>query len=787
MDQDSFLSGIEILDTTLATSSTASIYTHGGIAIYSTSDSIDFNNGGSFLTLGGASISKSLNIGGNTSLFSTTVSINTSTGSIIIKGGMGIQGNVYGNFASFTSSCIANLIATNSTYVNLMSSNFTTSTLVTGNLTSQTINITGTTNSISTTTGTLIISGGIGVKQSIFANRGYYGDMSSVTNNSRPINLVDTNAAISCWRWVPPNGANVGNPAIELIAGTSGNAGDCANNWWDTYLDDSDAWVIRRRTGGDNTPYMAICSNGNVGIGGSSAANLTAYCPLTVTGNAAITSNLTVGISILTTNFLTTNARSTNNIISNLSVGSVINTNNNTTNFTCVNSIITTETIGSILATNINVTNITSSRLIINTLTSLNTILTNVTLANLSATNETVTNAIITNLNSTLITANNLLLSGNTQNTLYIDTQSSQTNPAQLIFKNSSSIGDYRIAGDGGDLQLQGGACRALQIASSNEIRLIGGRISTGNVSFINGANSVYNTIIQNSNDSIALTIQSNNIQTSDLTVWTNNSGIILSKIDKLGHVYINSTVNSTNSSTASIVTFGGVSIAKSINIAGTQSATCNSDGTLNVIGGVGIGSNIYIGSTVNSTNSTSISAITTLGGVSVGKDMYVGGTLNSINEKITYSTISNLYVGTLSGNAVYTNYNYVGVASTSSITSTTGTLKASLTTGTLIAGVYAIDIGYSIAPTTSTTSLSEVGVYLNSTSSTGFGNSTGSTLIHNNILQPYQTTLLTPYFTSITQTFGNTINALGLYYRAKTNGNTIAIGNVSIRLYRIQ
>lgn len=45
-DQYSFISGIEILDQTLANSTIASIYTSGGISILATADSVDLNNGG---------------------------------------------------------------------------------------------------------------------------------------------------------------------------------------------------------------------------------------------------------------------------------------------------------------------------------------------------------------------------------------------------------------------------------------------------------------------------------------------------------------------------------------------------------------------------------------------------------------------------------------------------------------------------------------------------------------------------------------------------------------------
>jgi hypothetical protein len=123
-DQDSFLNGIEIWDTSLATSSSASLYTYGGLSILTTADSTDLN-GGSFLSLGGGSITKNLNIGGITTIFNTIQSTDTSTGSLIIKGGLAIQGNAFGGFGSFTnfqattSATIPNLVAPNVSISNL--------------------------------------------------------------------------------------------------------------------------------------------------------------------------------------------------------------------------------------------------------------------------------------------------------------------------------------------------------------------------------------------------------------------------------------------------------------------------------------------------------------------------------------------------------------------------------------------------------------------------------------------------------------------------------------------
>lgn len=220
MDQASFLNGIEILDSSLATSSTASLYTYGGISIFNTSTASNINS--SFLTLGGVNIAKNTIIGGDTVINSTTNSTNTTTGSLLIAGGIGIQGSIYGNFSNFSNiqilnnATLTNLITTNASIGTLSSSTFNPSNITTNNLvvTSSTItnciltnitttNITltslstilsgnigstlrvnSTINTTNTSTGALIVSGGAGFNGDIYANNIYSnGILLGKTNN----------------------------------------------------------------------------------------------------------------------------------------------------------------------------------------------------------------------------------------------------------------------------------------------------------------------------------------------------------------------------------------------------------------------------------------------------------------------------------------------------------------------------------------------------------------------------------------------------------------------------
>ena len=87
-------------NSTQSTSSqSASIVLNGGLSIKCTSEAINLSNGGSVTVDGGVSISKNVFIGGDIVLHSTTPSNNSSTGALIVSGGVGISGNlnIFGN------------------------------------------------------------------------------------------------------------------------------------------------------------------------------------------------------------------------------------------------------------------------------------------------------------------------------------------------------------------------------------------------------------------------------------------------------------------------------------------------------------------------------------------------------------------------------------------------------------------------------------------------------------------------------------------------------------------
>ena len=74
-DQQTFLSGVEILDTTDSLNATTS----------------------SLVTYGGASILKNTILGGQVNITDTTQSLSLTTGALTISGGLGVIGNTFLN------------------------------------------------------------------------------------------------------------------------------------------------------------------------------------------------------------------------------------------------------------------------------------------------------------------------------------------------------------------------------------------------------------------------------------------------------------------------------------------------------------------------------------------------------------------------------------------------------------------------------------------------------------------------------------------------------------------
>ena len=186
-DQQTFLSGVEILDTTDSLNATTS----------------------SLVTYGGASILKNTILGGQVNITDTTQSLSLTTGALTISGGLGVIGNTFLNNTSFV----------NSTQTNILNTNISSNSVNTTNLNS--------------TNG--LIEGGLTIRRntngwnpSIYLNPPASGNENYMIFN----NISGGPASIGSWLVGTPSGATGGtfqigfaNTTYALNIMTSGNVG----------------------------------------------------------------------------------------------------------------------------------------------------------------------------------------------------------------------------------------------------------------------------------------------------------------------------------------------------------------------------------------------------------------------------------------------------------------------------------------------------------------------------------------------------------------------------------
>jgi len=164
------------------------------------------------------------------------------------------------------------------------------------------------------------------------------------------------------------------------------------------------------------------------------------------------------------------------------------------------------------------------------------------------------------------------------------------------------------------------------------------------------------------------------------------------------GVVTLTSTATSTNTTTGALVVTGGVGIAGAVNIGGvttltsTATSTNTTTGSIVVSGGVGIAGAANIGgitkvtSTATSTNTTT-GALVVTGGVGIGENLNVSGITKITSTATSTSTATGAIV--VSGGLGVGGAIYAGSINTSSITSSVtmsaGITSTSTATGTLI------------------------------------------------------------------------------------------------------
>ena len=130
---------------------------------------------------------------------------------------------------------------------------------------------------------------------------------------------------------------------------------------------------------------------------------------------------------------------------------------------------------------------------------------------------------------------------------------------SELLFANTAGSGDFRIAGDGGDVFWQGGGGRNLQMGSYWGMILGGDRQTTTIPAFSAGVGNTGVLILGQRDASVPLAIQANSAsQTANLTEWRSSSAT-LNVVDEIGNFGI-----------------GVTSPASKLHVSGTNPLTLN-------------------------------------------------------------------------------------------------------------------------------------------------------------------------------------------------------------------
>ena len=384
-DQDTFVNGIEILATDLATSTLASLYSYGGISIFTTQPATDIDNAGGLLVMGGSVLKKNVIVGGNINILDTIESISTNTGSVIISGGLGVNKTAHINKIISNEGTIGNLVSTNLSSGTVSA---TSSTIGSGLFTNLTVSTTAT------------------LPNAVFTNistRNLVGN-SSILNNGLITNISSSNLYSSFGNFESVKvGGNL------MVTGTL-----IAVN------------ITTLNIINNNISTGSLYSS--VGI----TSNLLLVTDLISAGN--FTSTTSTLPNIVSTNISTGTVSATNGTISNLALTNETVTNLITTNITSSDVITTNASIGNSTINNLLVSNLIASNATVN-----NIYVMNITTGNIKVTGTTsVLNPVNTSDATTKEYVDNILA----YKTVSVGTTTTSTSTSGELILNMSLVTD---------------------------------------------------------------------------------------------------------------------------------------------------------------------------------------------------------------------------------------------------------------------------------------------------------------------------------------------------------
>ena len=681
-NEDAYLNPILILDSTPATSSSASLMLYGGLSI-----------------------------------FDTTQSISLSTGSVLLAGGLGVSGNMYGTFSNFNNIQVLNsvtipnlIVSTNATIATLFGINATIGSIFSSNATIGTI-----------------FSSNSTITNLLGTNLNY--------TNITSTNILNTNSSIGTINSININNTNL---TITNILGTTATIPNIFNT---------------------NITTTSLLATTSISSANLYSTNITST---NIVGTNSTINNLISGILGIT---------STQDAISSITGGSII-------------------TVGGI--------SIGKSAYIGSTIDS---------------TSYT---------NGALVVAGGVGISKSLSigpNTLFSNTSANIGDNIPIInYNNPNGLSDggiafqrYQIANTNGNGQIVGTTHNAdyygtVQAGSSTTTIIFPAGASTVTGYYNNWwlkmtSGAANNNVVQiTSYSGASLTAAVSPALTaapgtgSSFSIYGGLYATIFHD-DTLDDIYLGYTniIPGTEIQLVNGYTIGSSYIGLNcgnVNIYNNSSTvgTNNSTGTLVVGGDAGFNGNVYANNIYTyggSTNASLLNVVTTTGDLytyaTAGTRLPAGTYGQVLTSNTTASTGLQWLTSNTIPNSFGSEYTFASSAGASTSTITGGTLKISLTTGTLLGGTYAIEIGYRHF-TLVTNVTAEFDAYLNGANTTG-------TLIHtHNYREIVANTVGHAMFDKVQVVLaGGTTANVGLWFKNyAVPASATSISNARIAVYRL-
>jgi hypothetical protein len=635
----------------------------------------------------------------------TENSTSTTTGALVVSGGIGASGNIYAENIFDNGNRVVTTAGTN------LSVSGTTISVVNNPTFSGIVNISNNTTSTSTTTGALVVSGGVGIGGNLFVggNLNITGTLSgSIAHSS----LTGLTTGDDHSQYTLLSGRTGG----QVITGGTGASNSLTLR--STSNTTKGSILIDEVTASTSTTTGALVVSGGVGIGGSlfagntvrftntTASTSTTTGALVVTGGVGIGGSLFAGNTVRFTNTTASTSTTTGALVVTGGVG-----------------------IGGSLFVggNLNITGTLSATIGHSSLTGLTTgdDHTQYTLLSGRSGGQVIIGGTGASNSLTLRSTSNA-----TKGSILIDevTASTSTTTGALVVSGGVGIGGSLYAGNiysNGVLVGSGGS----SYTAGTNISIVGTIISvvsnpsfSGNVAINSGTGSTSTTTgalvvsggIGASGNIYALNIFDNGnrvITTAGTNLTKTNETIsVVSNPSFSGNVSINSGTASTSTTTGALVVSGGIGASGNIyagNIysngvllgSGTYTAGTNISivgTTISVVSNPSFSGNVSINSGTAST-STTTGALVVSGGIGINGAIYNSGIINTTNTTGTTSTTTGALVvagGIGVGEGITVN-NFIdldavgGVSNSSSgqrlyVDSSDNLLKSRNTTGTI-------------------------------------------------------------------------------------------------------